>query len=82
MSERDLLERLHLLSAELEALAERVQRVELEARSEVDELKIDLETVRRFIDDHHPEFAKVFPSLRESVLRTVDPEFSRSEKSR
>jgi hypothetical protein len=76
MSEREVQETLNRLTAEIESIAERLDRFHLGLRADVDTLRIDLETLRRFLEKFHPEFADAYPELRDSVVRAVDPEFS------
>lgn len=82
MSERDLREQIGVISGELESLAERQRQLQLDGRSEIDALRIEIAVLRRFLEQTHPEFADQYQTLREAVLRTVDPEFSESPTSR
>ena len=80
MSERDVQEQLNRLRAEIESIIERYDRGQREMRAEVDSLKIEMQTVHRFLAKFHPEFTAAYPALRENVVRGLDPEFAPTPK--
>ncbi|MGE0821884.1 MAG: hypothetical protein AB7G75_09055 [Candidatus Binatia bacterium] len=81
MEEADIKQQLHLLQKEVEAAVSLVEDVKLDLQSSVDSLKIENEILRRFLEQHHPDFGKVYPELREAVIREVDPEWSEKQGS-
>lgn len=76
MSERDVQEQLKRVGAEVEAIAQRVDRGLLDLRAEIDTLRIEFETLRRFIESNNADFAKAYREIREAVVHGIDPEFS------
>lgn len=76
MSERDLREQIGVLRGELESLTAKQRQSQLDARSEIDALRIEIEVLHRFLKEAHPQFASAYDRLHEAVLCTVDPEFS------
>jgi hypothetical protein len=63
-----------LLGEELDLLANEVTNLKLNARTGIDNLKIEIDTMKRFLAGRYPHFAAQFQAFRESVILEVSPE--------
>jgi hypothetical protein len=75
MQEIDIQQRFHLLQREIEAAVSLLKEAKLDFAASLDALKIELEVVKIFMERHHPEFATVYPKLKEEALQAIDPEW-------
>jgi hypothetical protein len=75
MEEIDIKQQLHLLQKEVEAAVSLTEDTKLNLLSAIDNLEIELEILKRFMEQHHPDFARRYPELKEAVIREVDPEW-------
>lgn len=75
MEDIDIEQRLHLLQKEVEATASLAEDTKLNLLSAIDSLKLEIEILKRFMEQHHPDFARRYPELKEAVMREVDPEW-------
>jgi len=75
MEDIDIEQRLHLLQKEVEAIASLAEDTKLNLLSAIDSLKLEIEILKRFMEQHHPDFARRYPELKEAVMREVDPEW-------
>lgn len=76
MEDADIKQQLHLLQKQVEAEVSLLEETKLNLLSQVDSLKIEVEVLKRFITRHHDDFPQRYPSLKESVTREIDPEWS------
>lgn len=74
MEEKEIQQRLHLLHQEVEAAIALVEEVKLTCTTATAALKIEMEVLRRFLEQDHPEFAHRIAELRTQVLHEVNPE--------
>jgi len=63
-----------LFDEELDLLTNEVMNLKLNTRTELDALKIEIETLKRFLAGHHPDFEAQFNALSKSVILEVSPE--------
>jgi hypothetical protein len=75
MEDADIKQQLHLLQKQIEAMASLHEETKLNLLSQVDGLKIEVETLKRFISHHHSDFERHYPQLKETVTREIDPEW-------
>ncbi len=63
-----------LLDEELDLLTNEVMSLKLNNRTEMDALKLELETLKRFLVIAYPDFHERFQTLKEQVILEVSPE--------
>ncbi len=63
-----------LLDEELDLLTNEVMSLKLNNRTEMDALKLELETLKRFLVVAYPDFNERFQALKEQVILEVSPE--------
>jgi hypothetical protein len=63
-----------LLNQELESLATLVSNLELSHRADIDDLKLEIQTLKLFLAECHPEFDTRYALLKERVRLEVSPE--------
>lgn len=80
MGESDIKHQLHLLQKEVEASVSLVEDVKLNLFSAIDALKIEIEVLKKFLEQYHPGFARRYPELREEVMQHLDPEWLEAGK--
>ncbi len=77
MEDADIKQQLHLLQKQVEASVSLLEETKLNLLSQVDSLKIEVEEVlKRFITQHHSDFPRRYPPLKDTVTREIDPEWS------
>jgi hypothetical protein len=82
MEGMDIKHQFPLLQQEVEAAVSLTQEAKLNFLTAIDSLKIEIEILKRFMERHHPDFARRYPALREEVIRTVDPEWMETVERR
>jgi hypothetical protein len=81
MEDIEIKQQFHLLQQQAEAMASLAEDTKLNLLAAIDSLSIELEIVKRFMDQQHPEFGRRYPALKETVTREVDPEWmAKSQK--
>ena len=63
-----------LLDEELDLLTTEVMNLKLNGRTEIDALKLEIETLKRFLASSYPDFHERFQALKEKVIREFSPE--------
>ena len=63
-----------LLDEELDLLTTEVMNLKLNCRTEIDALKLEIETLKRVLANSYPDFPERFQALKEAVIREVSPE--------
>jgi len=48
--------------------------LKLNCRTEIDALKLEIETLKRLLAGSHPDFPERFQAVKEAVIREVSPE--------
>jgi len=82
MEDSDLKQRFHLMQTEIEATASLLKDAKIDLISALDSMKIELEILKTFMERYHPDFAKVYPALREEAIQAIDPEWQGAEPAR
>ncbi len=75
MSEQVISERLRFLEKEVSALAEDLDRNKLDLRSQVDALRLDIESIKTFLKKHFPELPETFRDVKDQTMREKNPEW-------
>lgn len=75
MEDLEIQQRFHLLQKEVEAAVSLTEQAKLDLVSAIDDLKIEVEILRRFMERYHPNFSSLYPKLKEEVLQEFDPEW-------
>jgi hypothetical protein len=75
MEELDIKQQFHLLQKEVEAAVSLTEDTKLNLLSAIDTIKIEIEVLKRFLQQYHTNFARQYAELREAVIREVDPEW-------
>lgn len=75
MKEQELGKRISLLERELSVLVEDLDKLKLDHRSEWDTLQIEIETLKRFLKAHHPDFVGTFGKIKSQTLMESNPEW-------
>jgi len=70
------------MQTEIEATASLLKDAKIDLTSALDSMKIELEILKTFMERYHPDFAKVYPSLREEAIQAIDPEWPGAETAR
>ncbi|HXG92567.1 MAG TPA: hypothetical protein VNN73_09380 [Blastocatellia bacterium] len=63
-----------LLDKELDLLAAEVSKMKIDHRADVDALRIEIEAIKLFLFEFHPEFSDQFPLLKERARQEISPE--------
>ncbi|MDX1763631.1 MAG: hypothetical protein R3231_04860 [bacterium] len=75
MRERDEVQRLDLMEKELAVLAEHLDRARLEWRGQLDEMKLEIESLKAFLLEGNPQFSGHFNKIKAEVIREKNPEW-------
>lgn len=73
----DIAQRLLLLEKQVESAVSLYQEARLELISAIGQLRIEVETLRAFLQKLHPELEHLYPRLKDEVLQKLDPEWAR-----
>jgi hypothetical protein len=76
MEELDIKQRLHLLQKQIETTASLSDETKLDLLAAIDEVKLEVEVMKRFLAHVHPDFTHRYATLREAVIHEVNPEWS------
>jgi hypothetical protein len=76
MEEVELKQQLRLLQQQVEAVASLLEETKLSLVSRIDMVGLEVEVLRRFLRHAHADFPRRYPTLREEVVREVDPEWT------
>ena len=79
MKDADIKQQLHLLQKQLEAMVSLHEEMKLNLLSQVDNLKIEVEVLKRFITHHHSDFERHYAQLKDTVIQEIDPEWLEKE---
>lgn len=75
MSEKELAQRLHLMERELAVLAEHLDQSRLEWRGQVDEMRLEIESLKAFLLERDPQFSGHFSKIKNQIFREKNPEW-------
>jgi hypothetical protein len=76
MEEVELKQQLHLLQQQIEAVASLLAETKLSLVSRIDMVGLEVEVLRQFLRHAHADSPRRYPTLREEVVREVDPEWT------
>jgi hypothetical protein len=68
------------LQKQIESAASLIEETKLDVVAAIDALKIEVETLRVFIERQHPELGRVYPSLKQEIIEKIDPEWPASPR--
>lgn len=71
-TERD--ENLRLLEKEILWTGDEIAKIKLDLKGEIDELKIEIETIRRLVQRSLPGGEEAYKEIKKSVMREINPE--------
>jgi hypothetical protein len=63
------------MQKEIEATATLLKETKVDVTAAIDALKIENEILKRYMQEHHPDFPEVYAKLREEAIQAVDPEW-------
>ncbi|OIP62737.1 MAG: hypothetical protein CO150_08300 [Nitrospirae bacterium CG_4_9_14_3_um_filter_53_35] len=75
MKEKELETRISLLERELSVLVEELDKLKLDHRGELDTLRIEIETLKSFLEKRHSDFAGIFDRIKSETLAEKNPEW-------
>ncbi len=73
--ELELEERLDLIQKEVNLLGEDAEKMRLDVEETVDSLRLEIESVKMVLKELIPNFQEKFSSIKNTVLREVDPQW-------
>ena len=74
MKEKEMERRLTLVEREMGVLVEDVDRNKLDLRSQIDMLRIELASLKRFLAERYPDFGTAFQRLKSETMLEELPE--------
>ena len=74
----DIEQQFHLLQQEVEAAVSLTEDTKINLLAAIDTIRIEAEVLRRFMESYHPDFADQYATLKEEVMRSVNPEWMES----
>jgi hypothetical protein len=75
MHELDIQQRFHMLQREVEAAVSLSKDAKLDLTAAIDSLRIEVEVLKIFIERSHPQFATLYPQLKDQALQAINPEW-------
>lgn len=79
MKEIEMEEKIHFIEKELDVLADGIENSKLSLKAEVDELKIEFESIKSYLKEVSPDFKKRFPRIRDKIIQEKNPEWISNE---
>ena len=76
MHDQDIQQRFHLIQQEIEAAASAMREEKLDLTATIDSLKLELETIKLFMERYHPGFSEAYAKLREEAMQAIDSEWT------
>jgi hypothetical protein len=76
MQTGEMSEQLRLLQQEIALAGESIETLKRDHRAEIDALRIEVEVLRRCLQQLHPEFQERLAAVRSDVVQHTDPEAS------
>jgi hypothetical protein len=72
--ELEIEERVRLLEKEVNLIGDDIERLRLDLEETVDKLKLEIQAIKMTLRELLPGFEKRHSTIRESVIREIDPE--------
>jgi hypothetical protein len=73
MKEIAVQERIRLIEKEMDLLGESIERVKMDLQEQVVILRIELDVLKTFLTQVHPEFKTQYSKLKKMITEKVDP---------
>ncbi len=77
MHDQEIQQRFHLMQKEIEAAVSLMGEAKLDVIATVDSLRLELETMKLFMERYHPGFSEAYSKLKEEAMQIIDPEWMR-----
>ena len=74
MKEAEIEEQFRLLQREIVLAGEAVEALKRDQRAAIDTLHLDIAVLKRCLVQLHPDFATHFETMRDTLVREIDPE--------
>ncbi|MEK6590684.1 MAG: hypothetical protein AABZ11_08405 [Nitrospinota bacterium] len=71
----ELEERIHLIEKEIDALEDGINDNKLSLKVEIDETKIEIEAIKSYLKEVHPDFKNKFSGIKKKILLEKNPEW-------
>lgn len=75
MIEKDTLKRIALLERELGVLVEDLDGSKLDLRSGLDSLRLEVESLKKFLKQRYPDFSESFGAMKSQTVLENNPEW-------
>ena len=76
MHDQDIQQRFHLMQKEIESAVSVMREEKLDLTATMDSLRLDMETIKLFMERYHPGFSEAYAKLREEAMQAIDPEWT------
>ena len=73
--ELEIEEKINLLEKEVNLLGDDMEKVRLDLEESVDTLRLEIESIKFLLKDLVPNFQEKFSSIKNTVIREVDPQW-------
>jgi regulator of replication initiation timing len=77
MNEKETAKRLHLLEKEIGVLVDDLDASKLDLRGQIDDLRIEMETLKNLMHQQFPDFPASFRKAKEQTCQEQNPEWIR-----
>ena len=74
MEEIDIQQRFHLLEKQIEAAVSLFQDTKLDLLSAIETLRIEIETLKIFLERRNPELKSLYSQLKDEAVEKMNPE--------
>jgi regulator of replication initiation timing len=75
MNEKETAKRLHLLEKEIGVLVEDLDGCKLDLRSQLDDLRLEVETLKDFLQQQFPAFPDSYRNIKYRTCQEKNPEW-------
>lgn len=75
MKEKEVEDRLHFLEKEVNVLEDGIDNGKLTFQSKIDEVQIEVESIKSYLKEVHPDFKKRFPAIKKKTTLETNPEW-------
>jgi hypothetical protein len=70
------------MQKEIEATVSLMGEAKLDMTARIDSLRLELETMKLFMERYHPGFSEAYSKLREEATQIIDPEWMKTVPNR
>jgi len=64
------------MQKEIESAVSVMREEKLDLTATMDSLRLDMETIKLFMERYHPGFSEAYAKLREEAMQAIDPEWT------